>query len=83
MRSEYLRVAVYRRAGDKVDFIVKRDNELPSITTHDSMEGHFNVTHGDWEAYLQKLKEDGWAFMSVEKRNEGREESYHFKRRKE
>jgi len=82
MKWEHLRVSVYHKGEDKVDFVAKRDKELPSIATHDSIEGHFNVTLDKWDAYLKKLKEAGWEIVHVDERQKGQEETYHFKRSK-
>jgi len=80
---ETLRVSVYCKDDERIDFVVKRDKALPSIATHDGMEGHFNVTQSAWDAYLQKLKVDGWEMVSVDHRDEGHEKSYQFKRAKD
>lgn len=77
---EYLRISVYEKEGGRIDFVVKRDKTSPSIATHDGMEGHFNVTPSDWDAYLGKLKDEGWEMVSVDQRNAGHERSYKFKR---
>ena len=82
MRWEHLRVSIYHKGDDKIDFVAKREKEFPSIATHDSMEGHFNVACDKWDAYLQKLKESGWELVSIDERIKGREETYHFKRSK-
>jgi len=79
MKQELLRVSVRHKEDNKVDFVAKRDTTLPSIATHDTIEVHFNVTHQEWDAFQQRLKNEGWELDKVDRRSEG-EESYHFKR---
>jgi hypothetical protein len=82
MKWEVLRVTVRHNEQDKVDFVAKRDSTLDSIATHDTIEVHFNVTHKEWDAFQQRLKEEDWELEKVERRSEA-EESYHFRRAKE
>ena len=82
MKWETLHVSVRHNEEDKVDFVAKRDSTLDSIATHDTIEVHFNVTHKEWDAFQQRLKEEGWELEKVDRRNEA-EESYHFKREKD
>lgn len=80
---EYLRVAVHHREDGNIDFVAKLERALPSIATHDSMEGHFNVEPAAWDKYMQKLKNSRWELEKVEDRNKDGNETYHFKRAKE
>jgi hypothetical protein len=79
---EYLRVSVYYKEDDRIDFISKRGKTLSSIATHDGMETYFNVEQSVWESYLQKLKVDGWQLADLNKREDGRHEAYAFRRPK-
>lgn len=77
----HLRISVSYKEDNRIDFVSRRDKALPSIATHDGMEAYFNVTRAEWEAYLQKLQDDGWELDEVNTRKEGREESYIFRRK--
>jgi len=79
---EHLRISVYRREDERIDFVAKRDKASPSIATHGGMEGHFNVTQSEWEAYLGKLKDEGWELIHEDHEGDGHEISYQFKRAK-
>lgn len=79
---EYLRVSVYHKADGNIDFVAKKDKTVSSIATHDGMVAYFNVTPGEWEAYLQKLRNEGWKQETAQKQDNGQSESYAFKRSK-
>ena len=83
MKWEYLRVSVHHKEEGKVDFVAKRDNELPSIATHDTLEAHFNVQQKDWDTFLQRLKTEGWELEKIDHREKEQSAAYHFKRAKE
>jgi hypothetical protein len=83
MKWEYLRVSVYHKDNDKLDFVAKKEKSSPSIATHDGMEGHFNVEQNDWQDFLQKLNEEGWELINVYKHKDGWQETFNFKRSKD
>jgi hypothetical protein len=47
------------------------------------MEGHFNVEQNDWQDFLQKLNEEGWELINVNKHKDGWQETFNFKRSKD
>jgi hypothetical protein len=83
MKWEYLRVSVYHKENDKLDFVAKKEKSSPSIATHDGIEGHFNVERKNWQDFLKKLGEKGWELESVSEDKDGQQETFNFKRSKE
>jgi hypothetical protein len=83
MKWDHLHVLVHRKEDDKVDFVAKRETILPSIATHDTIEVHFNVTHKEWDSFLQRLKAEGWELEKVDSRDGENSETYYFRRAKE
>jgi hypothetical protein len=79
---EYFRVAVSYRASGTIDFVARKDKDGSSIATHGGMKAHFNVPPAEWEAFQGKLREDGWELENVDRRDEGRSETYIFRRAK-
>ena len=79
---EYFRIAVSYRESGRMDFVAKKDKVGSSIATHGGMKAHFNVTPEDWEAFQQKLREDGWELESIDRNENGRSETHNFKRLK-
>ena len=79
---ELLRVVVHHREDGNLDYVAKIEKSLPSIATHDSMEGHFNVGPEKWNAYLQKLANSKWELEKIEKPDKDGNETYYFKREK-
>jgi hypothetical protein len=79
---EHLRVIVHHREDGNLDYVAKIDNDLPSIATHDSMEGHFNAAPEKWNTYLQKLADSRWQLEKIDQPDKDGNETYHFKREK-
>ena len=79
---EYFRIAVSYRESGRMDFVAKKDKVGSSIATHGGMKAHFNVTPEDWEAFQQKLREDGWELESIDRNENARSETHNFKRLK-
>jgi hypothetical protein len=46
------------------------------------MKAHFNVMPEEWQAFLQRLRDDGWELIKVDKGSSGHEETYNFRRLK-
>lgn len=82
-KLEYLRIALHHREDGNIDFVAKIENALPSIATHDSMEGHFNVAPEKWDAYLQKLTNSRWELERVDAPDKDGNQLYHFRRARE
>ncbi len=80
---EYFRIAVSYRENGRIDFVAKKDKDPSSIATHGGMKAHFNVMRSEWETFLQRLGEEGWELINVDKNEDGRNETYNFKRVKE
>jgi hypothetical protein len=79
---EYFRIAVSYRETGRIDFVAKKDKVGSSIATHGGMKAHFNAMPSDWEAFQQKLREEGWELESMESHENGRSETYNFRRPK-
>ncbi len=79
---EFLRITVYHKADGHIDFVARRGIAMPSIATHDGMEGHFNVEKEKWNAYLQGLINEGWGLEKVDKHDDANETHY-FKRQRD
>lgn len=79
---EYFRVAVSYRESGKMDFVARKDKDGSLIATHGGMKAHFNVEPSEWEAFEQKLRDEGWELETVDKNEDGRNETYNFKRPK-
>ena len=79
---EYFRIAVSHRESGRIDFVGKKDKDGSSIATHGGMKAQFNVEPGAWEAYQQKLRDEGWELEHVDRSEDGRSETYNFKRPK-
>jgi hypothetical protein len=79
---EYFRIAVSYRENGRMDFVGKKDKDGSSIATHGGMKAHFNIEPQEWEAYLQKLREEGWNLVNVDKNEPGRNETYTLRRPK-
>jgi len=79
---EYFRIAVSYRESGRIDFVAKKDKVGSSIATHDGMRAHFNVTREEWEAFQQKLRDEGWELENMERKENGRDETHTFKRHK-
>ena len=80
---EYFRIAVSYRETGRIDFVAKKDKDGSSIATHGGMKAHFNVMPGEWETFLQKLREEGWELVTVDQNEPGRSETYTLRRPKE
>jgi hypothetical protein len=80
---EYLRVAVHHRGDGNLDYVAKIEKSLPSMATHDSMEGHFNVEPEKWQIYLQKLANSRWELEKVDAPDRDGNEIYYFRRERE
>jgi len=80
---EYFRIAVSYRESGRIDFVAKKDKDGSSIATHGGMKAHFNVMPSEWEAFLQKLREEGWELVNVDKNESGRSETHNLRRLKE
>ncbi len=79
---EYLRISVYYKEDDTIDFISKKGKTLSNLSTHEGMITRFNVEAGVLDAYLLKLKNEGWEMADFTKREDGRHEAYSYKRLK-
>ena len=79
---EQFRIAVSYRENGNVDFVAKKDRDAPSLATHGGMKAQFNITPVEWEAYLKKMKDEGWELQNVEKSTSGSGETYILKRAK-
>ena len=79
---EQFRIAVSYRENGNVNFVAKKDRDASSLATHGGMKAQFNITPVEWEAYLQKMKDEGWELQNVEKRTSGSDETYILKRAK-
>ena len=79
---EHFRIAVSYRENGNVDFVAKKDKDPSSIATHGGMKAQFNITPSEWQKYLQKLSDDGWELLSVEKGTTESTETYTLKRPK-
>jgi hypothetical protein len=79
---EYFRVAVSYRESGRIDFVGKKDKDGSSIATHGGMKAQFNVEPSTWEAYRQKLRDEGWELEAVDRKEDGRNETYNFRRAK-
>ncbi len=80
---EYFRIAVSYRENGRIDFVAKKDKDGSSIATHGGMKAHFNVMPSEWEAFLQKLRDEGWELVNVDRNELGRSETYNLRRPKE
>ena len=79
---EYFRIAVSYRENGNVDFVAKKDKDPSSLATHGGMKAQFNITPGEWQKYLQKLSDEGWELLNIEKSTTGSSETYTLKRPK-
>jgi hypothetical protein len=79
---EYFHIAVSYRENGRVDFVAKKDKDPSSIATHGGMKAQFNIAPGEWEAYLQKLRDEGWELVSVDKSEQGHNVTYTLRRAK-
>jgi len=79
---EYFRIAVSYRESGRLDFVARKDKAGSSLATHGGMKAHFNVPPGEWEGFQQKLRDEGWELEKVDRSDEGRSETYNFKRPK-
>lgn len=79
---EYFRIAVSYRENGNVDFVAKKDKDPSSIATHGGMKAQFNITSLEWNAYLQKLRDEGWELVNIDKGTSGNSETYTLKRPK-
>ena len=79
---EYFRIAVSYRESGRIDFVARKDKDGSSIATHGGMKAHFNVMPSDWEAFQQRLRQDGWVLVNVDKNEDGRNVTYNFRRSK-
>jgi len=80
---EYLRIAVSYRESGRMDFVAKKDKDGSSIATHGGMKAHFNIMPSEWEAFLKKLREEGWELVNVDKNESERSETYNLRRPKD
>jgi len=79
---EYFHSEGYHRENGNVDFVAKKDKDPSSIATHGGMKAQFNIAPDEWKAYLQKLRDEGWELLNVEKSTSGSNETYTLKRAK-
>ena len=79
---EYLRIAVSYRESGRIDFVARKDKDGSSIATHGGMKAQFNVEPSAWDAYQQKLREEGWKLEHVDRSKDERSETYNFRRLK-
>jgi hypothetical protein len=70
IKWEYLRITVIYDTNDIINSVNANDREL----LH-------KVEHHEWDAYLNKLGDEGWELVSVNMWNDGYDEAYYFKRR--
>ncbi len=80
---EYFRIAVSYRESGRMDFVAKKDKDGSSIATHGGMKAHFNIMPSEWEAFLKKLREEGWELVNVDKNELERSETYNLRRPKD
>jgi len=79
---EYFRIAVSYRESGRIDFVARKDRDGSSIATHGGMKAHFNVPLEEWEAFQGKLRAEGWELEKVDRNEDGRNETYNFRRAK-
>ena len=77
---EYLQVELHYRGDGNVDYIARRKSTIPATSTHQEMHGHFNIPPEQWRAYLQKLQSERWELEQVQRKDDGENETYTFKR---
>jgi hypothetical protein len=49
------------------------------VSMSDTIDARFNVTHQEWHGFLQRLKSERWELETVDKQEDGYNESHWLK----